>query len=75
MDTVIQPAQGAAFQIAQGASFRITDVDGRQVSALVIFSAQVVTERFSPWSTRKLNNSLWLATGAILYSTRRPPLL
>lgn len=75
METLIQPAQGAAFQLARGDSFRITDVEGRQVSDLVIFLAQDINERFSPGNTRKLNNSLLLTTGAILYSTRCTPLL
>jgi uncharacterized protein len=72
---VLQPAQGAAFELPKGARFRITDLAGHQVSDLVVFPADDLHERFSPGNTRKLNNSLLLTTGSILYSTKCKSLL
>jgi uncharacterized protein YcgI (DUF1989 family) len=75
MDTVIGPAQGKAFKLAKGDAFRITDIEGQQVSDLVVFLAADLHESFSPGNTRKLNNSLLLSEGAVLYSRKCTPLL
>jgi uncharacterized protein YcgI (DUF1989 family) len=73
--TTLLPAQGIAFDLDKGDAFRIVDVEGRQVSDLVVFSALDPTERFSPGNSRKLNGTGLLSTGHVLYSTKCRPLL
>lgn len=74
-DQVLEPAHGAAITILKGDILRITDLEGSQVSDLVVFSAGDTHERFSPGNTRKLNNSLLLSVGDTLYSTKCTPML
>lgn len=66
---------GLAFEVARGDRFRVVDVEGQQVSDLVVFARPDLTERFSPGNTRKLNAALKLGRGSALYSTRCRPLL
>lgn len=72
---VVPPRGGAAFVVARGQSFRITDLEGEQVSDLVVFSKDDPTERLSQGNTRKLNSTWLLSTGHRLYSTKCRPLL
>ena len=72
---VVPPRGGAAFFVRRGGRFRITDLEGRQVSDLVVFSKDDPTERLSQGNTRKLNNTWLLTTGHRLYSTKCRPLL
>ncbi|HLW49205.1 MAG TPA: urea carboxylase-associated family protein [bacterium] len=66
---------GFAFSVRRGQRFRITDLEGQQVSDLVVFSTDDLTERLSQGNTRKLNNTWLLSTGHRLYSTKCRPLL
>lgn len=68
-------ADGMAARLDRGQRLRIEDVEGEQVSDLVAFLAEDVTERFSQANTRKLNNSWLISSGATLYSTKCRPLL
>ena len=72
---VVAPRDGLAFVVASGRRFRITDVEGQQVSDVVVFSTDDPTERLSQGNTRKLNNTWLLTTGHRLYSTKCRPLL
>jgi uncharacterized protein YcgI (DUF1989 family) len=72
---VVPPRGGVAFLIKRAQRFRITDLEGRQVSDLVVFSTDDPTERLSQGNTRKLNNTWLLSTGHRLYSTKCRPLL
>lgn len=72
---VIPPREGTAFIIEKGKRFRITDLEGQQVSDLVVFRRSDFTERLSQGNTRKLNNTWLLTAGHRLYSTRCRPLL
>ncbi|HKX19130.1 MAG TPA: urea carboxylase-associated family protein [bacterium] len=72
---VVPPRGGAAFFVARGQRFRITDLEGQQVSDLVVFSKDDPTERLSQGNTRKLNNTWRLSAGHRLYSTKCRPLL
>lgn len=74
--TIRVPARsGLAFDLARGQRFRIVDVEGQQVSDLVVFAAEDPSERLSPGNTRKLNRAIKLSRGHALYSTRCRPLL
>jgi uncharacterized protein YcgI (DUF1989 family) len=71
----VEARTGSAFALRRGAGFRLVDVEGRQVSDLVVFLARDTAERFSPGNTRKLNRALKIGRGHALYSTRCRPLL
>jgi uncharacterized protein len=75
LHTIVPPRGGFAFFVRRGQRFRITDVEGQQVSDLVVFSKDDPTERLSQGNTRKLNNTWLLSTGHRLYSTKCRPLL
>lgn len=72
---VLAPAEGMACRLEPGQTLRIEDVEGHQVSDLVAFLAEDITERFSQANTRKLNSSWLISVGAVLYSTKCRPLL
>ncbi len=72
---LLAPARGMTCRLERGQMLRIEDVEGQQVSDLVAFLADDVTERFSQANTRKLNNSWLISAGAVLYSTKCRPLL
>ena len=74
-DVLVKARTGHAFEVPAGRRFRIVDVDGRQVSDLVAFVREDVTERLSQANTRKLNGALKISRGGVLYSTRCRPLL
>jgi hypothetical protein len=74
-ETLVKARSGIAFAVPGGARFRIVDVEGKQVSDLVVFLAGDLAERFSPGNTRKLNGALKIGKGGVLYSTRCRPLL
>src|SRR5439155_7934616 len=74
-DVLVKAASGHAFTVPRGGRFRIVDLEGKQVSDLVAFLNDDRLERFSPANTRKLNASLRISRGGVLYSTRCRPLL
>jgi uncharacterized protein YcgI (DUF1989 family) len=73
--TVVKARSGLAFNVAAGERFRVVDVAGQQVSDLVAFVREDLSERFSQANTRKLNGVLKLHKGHTLYSTRCRKLL
>jgi uncharacterized protein YcgI (DUF1989 family) len=74
-EIAVEARTGTAFVLNRGGRFRLIDVEGRQVSDLVVFRAAETAERFSPGNTRKLNRALKIGKGQVLYSTRCRPLL
>lgn len=60
---------GWATEVSAGALVRIVDVAGRQVGDLVLFSADDTTDRFSAGNTRKMTDSIFVSTGAVLWSS------
>jgi len=72
---IVPPRSGFAFVVTRAQRFRITDLEGEQVSDLVVFSKDDPTERLSQGNTRKLNGTWLLTAGHRLYSTKCRPLL
>lgn len=72
---LLAPKHGVAFLLEEGESVRIEDVEGMQVADLVVFSRADPTERLSTGNTRKLNGTLRISNGHVLYSTKCRPLL
>jgi len=60
---------GWASEVAAGSLVRIVDVEGKQVGDLVLVRAGDPTARLSVGNTRKMANSIFVSTGAVLWST------
>jgi uncharacterized protein YcgI (DUF1989 family) len=60
---------GWAAEVAAGSLVRIVDVEGKQVGDLVLLCADDPTDRLSVGNTRKMANSIFVSTGAVLWST------
>ncbi len=71
----VPPRSGLAFVVQKGQRFRIKEVEGQQVSDLVVFLRSDPTERLSQGNTRKLNGTVLLTRGHRLYSTKCRALL
>jgi uncharacterized protein len=67
---VVKGGTGWAGTAPAGSVLRITDLEGKQVGDLVLFRAEDPTERFSAGNTRKMAGSIFITTGATLWSTR-----
>jgi uncharacterized protein YcgI (DUF1989 family) len=72
---IVPPRSGLAFLVRKGQRFRIREVEGQQVSDLVVFLHSDPTERLSQGNTRKLNGTIRLTKGHRIYSTKCRPLL
>ncbi len=72
---LVKGGDGHAFSIPHGGRFRVVDLAGKQVSDLVVFLKDDLSERFSPGNTRKLNGALKISQDGVLYSTKCRPLL
>jgi uncharacterized protein len=66
---VVAGGTGWAGEVVAGSLLRIVDVQGKQVGDLVLFRAGDHTDRLSVGNTRKMANSLFVTTGAELWST------
>jgi uncharacterized protein YcgI (DUF1989 family) len=71
----IEPASGLVAELRAGDQFRIVDLEGEQVSDLVVLRLDDHDERLSQANTRKLNGTWLLGAGSVLYSNRCAPLL
>jgi hypothetical protein len=67
---VVKGGTGWAGTAPAGSTLRITDIEGTQVGDLVLFRADDPTDRFSTGNTRKMAGSIFITTGATLWSTR-----
>lgn len=70
----LAPRTGIAFTVAAGDRVRIIDPMGEQVSDLVSFAADDVTEWLSSGRTIDYANTIYLTTGHTLYSNRSRPM-
>ena len=67
--TVVAGGYGTAADAPAGSLVRVIDVQGTQVGDLVLFRKDDPTDRLSTGNTRKMANSLFVTTGAVLWST------
>ena len=74
-EVLVKGGDGHAFSVPREGRFRVVDVEGKQVSDLVVFLKDDLSERFSPGNTRKLNGALKISRDGVLYSTQCRPLL
>jgi len=66
---VVEGGTGWATEAPAGSLVRVVDVDGKQVGDLVLLRADDHTDRLSVGNTRKMANSIFVTTGAELWST------
>jgi uncharacterized protein YcgI (DUF1989 family) len=67
---LVEGGTGWAGIAPAGSLLRIIDIDAKQVGDLVLFLRDDPTDRFSAGNTRKMANSIFITTGAIMWSTR-----
>lgn len=71
----LSPQTGAAFELARGETLRVIDPLGEQVADLIAFTRADQREWLSSGRTFDYNNTIYLTTGAVLYSNRSTPML
>jgi uncharacterized protein YcgI (DUF1989 family) len=71
----IAPQTGTAFELSRGQRLRVIDPMGEQVADLVAFARADRREWLSSGRTLDYNNTIYLTTGACLYSNRSVPML
>jgi uncharacterized protein YcgI (DUF1989 family) len=73
--TRLAPQTGTAFELSRGQSLRVVDPFGEQVADLVAYARADPREWLSSGRTFDYNDTIYLTTGAVLYSNRSVPLL
>ena len=70
MPQVIPPRSGVAFELRQGQRLRVIDPEGEQVADLLAFNRADLGEVLSSGRSLDYAASIFLSTGAALYSNR-----
>ena len=70
----IAPQTGHALELKRGEVLRITDPEGEQVSDVMAFAAGDKAEKLSSGRSIDYNNTIYLTTGHVLYSSRSRPM-
>lgn len=73
-ETTLPPRGRIAREIAQGQVVRIVDLEGKQVGDLVAFSKADLEEKFWISNTIRLNGTVYVTTGHVLYSELSNPM-
>lgn len=72
----IVPAKGAAaFEMRRGDTVRIEDVEGSQAIDLICYNLEDLAEKFWAAHTAKINGTIYVTTGHVLYSDRARPMM
>jgi uncharacterized protein len=74
-DFVLAPRAAVARQLHRGQTLRITDLEGQQVADIIAFTWPDLQDRLWPSTTIRLNGTVYLTTGHVLYSELSQPLL
>jgi urea carboxylase-associated protein 1 len=72
---VLAPRTCVARTLRTGQTLRITDLEGQQVADLIAFTLPDLDDRLWPSTTIRLNGTIYLTTGHVLYSELSKPLL
>ena len=70
MNNVIKPQTGTAFYLKKGQKLKIIDVEGQQVSDMVLFNAEDMRERISSGKTLDFEECIQITTNNFLWSNR-----
>jgi urea carboxylase-associated protein 1 len=74
-DVVLEPGAVLAREVSRGQTVRITDLEGQQVGDLVAFSRGDLAEKLWISNTIRLNGTIYLSSGHVLYSELSRPML
>lgn len=74
-DFVLEPAGCVALEMRAGQTLRVTDLEGRQVADIVAFVKPDLSDKLWVSNTVRLNATVYLTTGHVLYSECSRPLL
>lgn len=74
-DFVLAPRACVARELRAGQSLRITDLEGQQVADIIAFTLPDLEDRLWPSTTIRLNGTIYLTSGHVLYSELSRPLL
>ncbi|OBS10217.1 DUF1989 domain-containing protein [Acidihalobacter prosperus] len=74
-DFVLAPAGCVALALRAGQSLQITDLEGQQVADIVAFTRPELDDRLWVSNTVRLNGTVFLTAGHVLYSELSRPLL
>lgn len=74
-DVVLASRRPIARELRAGQILRVTDLEGQQVGDLIAFSHSDLSEKFWISNTIRLNGTVYLTTGGVLYSERSRPML
>lgn len=73
-DATLPPAGRMAREISRGQVLRIKDLEGRQVGDLVAFNRNNMAEKFWISNTIRLNGTIFMTQGHVLYSELSNPM-
>lgn len=71
----LQPAGCVALELRKGRSMQVTDVEGKQVGDLIAFALDDLREKLWVSNTIRLNGTIHLGKGHVLYSELSRPML
>ena len=74
-EATLPPRGRIAHEVARGQVMRIVDIEGRQVGDLVAFNRADLKEKFWISNTIRLNGTVYVTTGHVLYSELSRPML
>ncbi|HLI41357.1 MAG TPA: urea carboxylase-associated family protein [Streptosporangiaceae bacterium] len=74
-DVVLAPRQPVAMELRAGHVLRVTDTEGQQVGDLIAFALRDMAEKLWVSNTIRLNKTVYLTTGHVLYSELSRPML
>ena len=70
----LEPQTGMGLRLERGQVLRVIDAEGEQVSDVVAFASEDISERLSSGRSIDYNNTVYLTTGHVLYSNRSNPM-
>lgn len=73
-DTTLPPRGYIAHEVLRGQILRIVDLEGRQVGDLVAFNRANLAEKFWLSNTIRLNGTVYVTKGNVLYSELSQPM-
>lgn len=74
-DFVLEPRAVVARELRRGQTLRVTDLEGQQVADVIAFTLPDLRDRLWPSTTIRLNGTVYLTTGHVLYSELSRPLM
>ena len=74
LETTLPPRGRIAHEIERGQIMRVVDLEGRQVGDLVAFNRANLAEKFWISNTVRLNGTVFVTTGHVLYSELSNPM-